>query len=166
MASSSVLPVPTGAFAGWAERDARVAAESAVWSDPSLSGPELTRAAAIAGAPANVWRHAALPGYLERLAKARFTAEWARPWRAGTLPSPRLADPVGSLSALDIPILLLHGRQDMTFPASLADQAAAQIPSAQAVVLDQAGHMAHVDQPERWLASVRSFLTDRKDPAL
>lgn len=166
VASSSVLPVPNDAFADWAERDERVAAEAAEWSDSSLSGPELTRAAAVAGAPANVWRREALPGYLELLAAARFSAEWARPWLAGVLPSPRLADPVRQLSALDIPILLVHGRQDMTFPAALAGQAAALIPCARAVVLEEAGHMAHVDQPQRWLATVTVFLADRKESAL
>ncbi|MGV9310211.1 alpha/beta fold hydrolase [Nonomuraea sp. NPDC003727] len=50
---------------------------------------------------------------------------------------------------------LLHGRQDMTFPSSLV----AATPCAEAVVLAEAGHMAHIDQPEAWLAAVRRFLT-------
>jgi pimeloyl-ACP methyl ester carboxylesterase len=32
------------------------------------------------------------------------------------------------------------------------------VPTATGVVLDAAGHMAHVDQPEAWLAAVRAFL--------
>jgi hypothetical protein len=86
IASSSVLPVPPGAFEGWAERDRRTAAARRAWSDPALSGPELTRAAAIAQAPADLWRQDAMPGYLARLQRVRFSAEWLRPWRAGTLP--------------------------------------------------------------------------------
>jgi pimeloyl-ACP methyl ester carboxylesterase len=58
-----------------------------------------------------------------------------------------------------VPTLLLHGRQDMTFPAALAEAAAARIPAARAVVLDQAGHMAHIDQPAQWMAALREFLT-------
>jgi pimeloyl-ACP methyl ester carboxylesterase len=158
VASSSVLPVPADAFGDWPERAERRAAEAAVWSDPSRSGPELTRAAAVAGAPANVWRADRLPGYLRRLEAVRFSAEWLRPWRAGTLPSPRVEHAVDRFAALDIPLLLLHGRQDVVFPAALAEQAAAMIPSAHAVVLDEAGHMAHVDQPGAWLAAVREFL--------
>ena len=42
IASSSLGPVPAGAFAGWAERDRRVAAEAAVWAGSGLSGPALT----------------------------------------------------------------------------------------------------------------------------
>ncbi|MET1071916.1 MAG: alpha/beta hydrolase [Umezawaea sp.] len=158
VASSSVLPVPADAFDGWGEREERRAAEAGVWSDPSLSGPALTRAAAVAGAPANVWRPEALPDYLRRLDEVRFSAEWMRPWRAGTLPSPRCENAAQRLAALDIPLLLLHGRQDMVFPAALADLAAAIIPRARAVVLDDAGHMAHVDQPRDWLAAVEEFL--------
>jgi pimeloyl-ACP methyl ester carboxylesterase len=55
-------------------------------------------------------------------------------------------------------MLLLQGRQDMAFPVELADQAAALIPSATTVILDQAGHMAHIDQPTAWLAAVAAFL--------
>jgi pimeloyl-ACP methyl ester carboxylesterase len=158
IASSSVLPVDVRAFGEWPEREERLAAEASTWADPSLSGPGLTRAVAIAGAPANVWRAAALPGYLDRLAAVRFSAEWMRPWRAGTLASPRLADPIGQLGATGIPVLLLHGRQDMMFPASTAERAAALLPCAQAVVLDHTGHMAHVDQPQAWLAAIADFL--------
>lgn len=90
VASSSVLPVPADAFEGWHERTERLIAEAAVWSDPILSGAELIRAAAIASAPANVWRAEVLPDYLDRLAAVRFSAEWMRPWKAGILPSPGL----------------------------------------------------------------------------
>ena len=158
IASSSVLPVPPGAFEGWAERDRRTAAAKRVWSDAALSGPELTRAAAIAQAPADLWRPEAMAGYLARLQRIRFSAEWLRPWQAGTLPSAQHDDAAPRLAALGVPILLLHGRQDMTFPAALAQQAAALIPSARAVVLQDAGHMAHIDQPEQWITSVIGFL--------
>jgi pimeloyl-ACP methyl ester carboxylesterase len=130
-----------------------------VWSDPSRSGPELTRAAAVASAPADVWRPQARPGYLERLAGVRFTAEWLRPFRAGTLPDARPPDAARRLAALGLPILLLHGRQDMTFPARLAEDAAGLIPSARAAVIEAAGHMTHVDQPRAWLDALQDFLS-------
>jgi pimeloyl-ACP methyl ester carboxylesterase len=158
IASSSVLPVPPGAFEGWAERDRRTAAAKRAWSDPALSGPELTRAVAIAQAPADLWRQDAMAGYLARLQRIRFSAEWLRPWRAGTLPSAHHDDAAPRLAALGIPLLLLHGRRDMTFPAALAQQAAALIPSAQAVLLQDAGHMAHIDQPGQWITAVSGFL--------
>jgi pimeloyl-ACP methyl ester carboxylesterase len=158
IASSSIYPVPADAYDGWAERDARLAAVGHVWSDPSLSGAELVRAAAMAQAPADVWRADKLDGYLHRLAEVRFGGEWLRPWRAGTLPSALPADSEHGLAVLGAPVLLLHGAQDMTFPAMLAAQAAAKLPNARAVILEDAGHMAHVDQPGRWLDALAAFL--------
>jgi pimeloyl-ACP methyl ester carboxylesterase len=158
IASSSILPVPPDAFGGWHERIRRRAAAAVAWSDPSLSGPELTRAAAIASAHADIWRPQALPGYLDRLAGVHFTAEWLRPFRAGFLPSARPPDAARRLAALGLPILLLHGRQDMTFPARLAEDAAGLIPSARATVIEEAGHMTHVDQPSAWLDALTDFL--------
>lgn len=158
IASSSVLPVPPDAFDGWQERTRRRAAESDVWADPALSGPELTRRAALAGAPANLWRTDALPGYLEILDAVRFSAEWMRPWQAGTLPSPRCEDAAQRLAALDLPVLLLHGRQDMIFPVALVEETLKLIPSARGAVIENAGHMAHIDQPHDWLAAVAGHL--------
>ncbi|MDP9860857.1 MULTISPECIES: alpha/beta fold hydrolase [Streptosporangium] len=79
----------------------------------------------------------------------------------GGLPSPRLPDGPRRLAALGVPMLLLHGRQDMVFPAALAARAERLIPSATARVLEEAGHMAHIDQPDRWLAEVQGFLDGR-----
>lgn len=159
IASSSILPVPPDAFDGWHERTRRCAAAAAVWSDPTLSGPELTRAAAIASAHADIWRPQALPGYLDRLAGVHFTAEWLRPFRAGTLPDARPRNAARRLAALGLPTLLLHGRQDMTFPARLAEDAAELIPSVHAAVIEEAGHMTHVDQPGAWLDALTNFLS-------
>ena len=159
IASSSVLPVPPDAFAGWHEREERRAPEAAVWSDPSLSGPELTRAAAVAGAGASIWRPEVLPAYLDRLADVHFSGEWMRSWKVGTLPTARHTDAARRLAALDIPLLLLHGRQDMIFPVALVDETTRLIPSARAVVIEEAGHMAHVDQPRAWLDAVADFLS-------
>jgi pimeloyl-ACP methyl ester carboxylesterase len=96
--------------------------------------------------------------HLGSLAAVRFSGEWARPWRAGTLPSAELDDPIAELSAAEIPMLLLHGRQDMRFPASGAERAAELLPRARAVVIDQAGHMTHVDESDAWLSAVAGFL--------
>jgi pimeloyl-ACP methyl ester carboxylesterase len=159
VASSSVLPVPPDAFDGWPEREERRDGADAVWSDPSLSGPELTRAAAVAGAEADIWRLEILPSYLDRLAGVHFSAEWMRSWKAGTLPTARHEDAAQRLAALDIPLLLLHGRQDMTFPVALVEDTTKVIPSARAVVIEEAGHMAHVDQPRAWLDAVADFLS-------
>jgi pimeloyl-ACP methyl ester carboxylesterase len=158
LASTTVEAVPAEAFDDWPDAMERRAAGARVWSDPHLTGPELTRAAAVAAAPADLWRHEMLRAYLRRLSSVRFSAEWLRPLRAGILPQAVLEDAVPRLAALAIPMLFLHGRYDMTFPAHLVQRAADTIPSAGVKILESAGHMAHVDQPDAWLAAVSPFL--------
>jgi pimeloyl-ACP methyl ester carboxylesterase len=158
IASSSICPVPQDAYAGWPERAARAAVRSAVWAGGMMDGPQLVRAAAFAGAPADVWRADRLPAYLDRLSQVRFGAEWMRPWRAGILPDAHVPHAQNALAATGIPALFLHGAHDMTFPASLAATAASQIPGARAVVIDGAGHMTHVDEPGQWIDALEGFL--------
>lgn len=158
VASSSIYPVPDDAFSDWPERDERLAAEAGVWEDPSIDPADLARAAAVASARANVWRETELPGYTERITAMRFSAEWLKPWRKGTLPSARPPNAAARLAELGVPILVLHGAQDMTFPVELARQAAVELPQASAVVLADAGHMAHIDQSRRWLEAIERFL--------
>lgn len=158
IASSSIPPVPDDAYEHWPEVAQLQAAGNAVWADDPEPSPELVRADALAGIAANVCRPEARAEYRRRLEQVRFTAEWARPYVDGTLPPARPQNSAERLAALGVPILLLHGRQDMTFPATLAERTAADNPHARAVILDQAGHMAHIDQPELWLDAVAGFL--------
>jgi pimeloyl-ACP methyl ester carboxylesterase len=129
-----------------------------VTADPALTGPAMTEAWARSTAALNLWRLELLPDYLRRLDEIRWSAEWAGPWLAGTLPGARPGDAARRLASLDRRLLLLQGRQDMTFPAELADRTAAAVPAAVARVLDDAGHMAHIDQPRAWLAALAEFL--------
>jgi pimeloyl-ACP methyl ester carboxylesterase len=159
IASSSIPPVPEDAYDHWPEVAAMHAAGSALWAgNPELT-PELTRAHAVAEIPASVWRRESREQCHRRIDAVRFTAEWARPWVAGTLPPIRPDNSLERLAALNIPILLLHGRQDTTFPAHLAEHTAEHIDSARAVILDQAGHLAHIDQPAAWLSAIAEFLS-------
>lgn len=154
IASSSVQPVPDGAFDGWEEYARRRKAHREIWDTSPLDGAELTRAAAFAGAPVDVWRAEALPEYLRLLGEVHFTGTYLEPWRSGRFPSARYPDSLARLAATGIPLLLLQGRYDMTFPAFMAEG----VTFAEAVILEEAGHMAHIDQPERWLHAVRRFL--------
>ncbi len=160
IASSSIYPVPADAYADWPERLIREAARRAAWADTTLHGTELVRAAAIAGASADVWREDKLPGYLHRLEDVCFGAEWMGPWRAGILPDARPPAAEAGLAKLGIPVLLLHGAQDTTFPAQLAAKAANRVPGPRAVIIERAGHMAHVDDADRWIEAVEDFLTE------
>ena len=150
--------MPEDAYDNWHEVAKLQEAGHQVWAGNPEPTPELTRADAIAGIPADVWRPEAREEYRRRLDTVHFTAEWSKPWVAGNLPPIRPENSLERLAALAIPILLLHGQQDMTFPAALAEQTAAEMPNTRAVILDQAGHMAHIDQPEAWIEAIKAFL--------
>jgi len=151
VASSSISPVPQPAQL----REDGDSAWRKLLEDPT---DENTRLHAIASIPADVWRPESREELRRRLEAVKFSAEWARPLIAGILPAARPDESEARLAALGIPILLLQGRQDTTFPAALAERTAAQIPNARAAVIDQAGHMAHIDQSEVWLGAITEFL--------
>ena len=158
IASSTLWPVGDADFGPWPERDALRAAEARVWSESPLTGPDLVREAALAGAPASVHDPERLPGYLSLLDRVSWSAEWVPGFKAGALDSPRPENGPERLRDLGAPLLFLHGREDMSFPASFAEAAVEFLPNAQAVVLEGAGHMAHVDQAEAWLDALDAFL--------
>jgi pimeloyl-ACP methyl ester carboxylesterase len=63
------------------------------------------------------------------------------------------------LAEIGIPILFLHGSHDTTVPVWLATRGADQLDHAQVAVIAGAGHMAHVDEPDQWIAALERFLT-------
>jgi len=49
---------------------------------------------------------------------------------------------------LDLPVLLAHGAQDRTIPASVATDVAARLPNGRALILQGLGHLAHEEAPQ------------------
>jgi pimeloyl-ACP methyl ester carboxylesterase len=164
IASSSIVTRDPEALAVLGGAEA-TPTEQRIWADAALSGAQRTRAAAVAAAESDVVAARARDEYLARLADIRFTAEWQQPWRDGTLGPAGLSDAIGRVAQTGIPVLLLHGRHDRRFPVTHARYAAERLPRARAVVLDDAAHMAHIDQPGAWIGAVRSFLLRPPPPA-
>lgn len=160
LASSTLWPVRETDFGRWPERDARRVAEARVWTQSASVGPALVQEAAFAGAEANVYRRDRIPAYLALLERVLWSSEWLDPWRAGRLDSPRPENGPKRLRELGAPLLFLHGRQDMVFPAAFAERAAEFLPTARSVILEEAGHMAHVDRPEAWLSALDDLLSE------
>jgi len=160
IASSSILPVTSDAYAGYAERDARLAR---LTPTPEPDGPwddDRLRRDAVTSAALNIWRLDLLPHYLDVVNQVQFSADWANAWPDRShMPPARPHQVVEELRDLDVPLLLLHGRQDMTFPAALVQRTTELIPAARGTVLENAGHMAHIDQPDAWLDAVSRFLS-------
>lgn len=62
------------------------------------------------------------------------------------------------LGAIQCPTLVLVGAQDCLTPPEVAREYAARIPGARLVVIEDAGHLANLEQPEIFLQELRHFL--------
>lgn len=109
-------------------------------------------------APTAIWDLDRLDEYLQLLGGVSFSGEWLRPFREGRLHPWRPADPEQVLRDFEGRVLILHGAQDMGFPVQVAQRLSDAVPRACLRVIDQAGHMAHVDRPEAWSSAVVDFL--------
>jgi pimeloyl-ACP methyl ester carboxylesterase len=68
------------------------------------------------------------------------------------------ADSTDLLADITCPTLVIVGEQDTLTPPTLAQEYAAQIPGAQLVVIQHAGHLSNLEQPEAFVEAVRGFL--------
>jgi pimeloyl-ACP methyl ester carboxylesterase len=66
---------------------------------------------------------------------------------------------VPALAVLDVPVLVLGGELDLGNPPGLMSDVAAVFPSAELVVQEGAGHFPWVDDPDRFVELVRSFVS-------
>jgi pimeloyl-ACP methyl ester carboxylesterase len=66
--------------------------------------------------------------------------------------------PVVLLARMSVPSLFLAGRQSQFWPCEHATAAAESNPLARAVVFDDCGHAANLDQPDRTNAAILEFL--------
>ncbi|WP_250284783.1 MULTISPECIES: alpha/beta fold hydrolase [unclassified Frankia] len=64
------------------------------------------------------------------------------------------------LGELPVPVLLLHGRLDREVPVTVPQAAEALLPNARLVVLEDCGHMPHLEDPARVSAELARFLEE------
>ncbi|GIL37902.1 alpha/beta fold hydrolase [Roseiterribacter gracilis] len=62
------------------------------------------------------------------------------------------------LSAIDVPVLVIAGAQDRMTPPDRSEEIAAGIPHARLEILDPAGHLTPLEQPERVSELMRAWL--------
>jgi len=133
------------------------------WDDPGLTGPDapdgaLSRAMAYADAPCAVWHLDRLDDWHRVLAGVKFTSDWNAPYSAGQL-RPSVPDNAEiMLRNWARPVLILQGAHEMGFPVTLARKLHAALPVSTLAEIPDAAHMAHFDNPQAWLASIRRFL--------
>ena len=70
-------------------------------------------------------------------------------------------DLTSRLPDVQIPTLVLVGRQDPTTPVSGSEVIANALPDARLVVIEDAAHISNVEQPEAFTRRLMSFLTER-----
>jgi pimeloyl-ACP methyl ester carboxylesterase len=68
---------------------------------------------------------------------------------------------IGALERLDLPILVLWGREDPIAVAAIAEQLVRECPFPTLRWLDQVGHYPMLEAPERWADAVVEFLDAR-----
>ncbi|MEO0622002.1 MAG: 3-oxoadipate enol-lactonase [Pseudomonadota bacterium] len=114
---------------------------------------------------------AVLDATMERWFTAPFRADAARlaPWRnmvavarpegyIRTSEAIRDADFRASTAALRLPCLAISGDEDKATPPEALRETAALIPDSEFALIQQAGHIPCVEQPERLGASITAFL--------
>lgn len=63
------------------------------------------------------------------------------------------------LGEIDVPTLVMAGRDDFIYPPEHQEELAAKIPNARLVLIDRAGHNPHDEQPAETIRAVRDFMT-------
>ena len=68
------------------------------------------------------------------------------------------------LRRLVVPVLFVVGESDPIFPPDIVRRAAARVPHAEVVVIDDAAHSPYFEQPDAWNAVVRRFVAKVATP--
>lgn len=63
------------------------------------------------------------------------------------------------LSSLDIPVLIIVGAEDYFTPLPVAEMMSKNIPGAQLVIIEEAGHLPGMESPQSFNMAVEKFLT-------
>jgi len=104
-------------------------------------------------------RRAGMTRIVEALGYAPAFADPATPERRALLQNHAEQDWRDVIARMAVPSLFVAGRQSQLWPCEHASAAAATNPLAQVVTLDECGHAANFDQPDRTNAAILEFLT-------
>ena len=94
---------------------------------------------------------ARLPGFLE----AQLTAVRAQVGLKG-----QREVLVDRLTQLERPTMVLWGTRDRVLPHTQAKEAFSHLPEGYLELIPECGHLPHVEQPERFVSSLRRFLSE------
>ena len=160
-----------------------IAAEMAVYSTARLRHLILVGAAGLQPQQGDLydiflapWREVLTRGFADAAAAAEFVrlygadgsgiAQFGGVREAGRTMTMRLCfrpylhDPAlpGLLGKVHLPTLLVWGREDHIVPLECAWQYQHALPDARVQILDQCGHFAHLEHPDRLAHTIREFI--------
>ncbi|MEX0956577.1 MAG: alpha/beta hydrolase [Rhizobiaceae bacterium] len=87
--------------------------------------------------------------------------DWMKTGLYGTHEGAATLTPAG-LAVLDMPTLIIWGRQDTVTPLAQGEEIAALLPDARLVVLDGVNHIPHIERPMGVLAALLPFLAEQR----
>ncbi len=97
------------------------------------------------------YKSSTAPGAWEAIAASRFRRPGATP--------PSTPSSTRAYERIDVPTLVVEGRDDKLLPSGWAAQIAKQIDGARSAVIDQAGHCPQIEQPATVNRLVLDFLS-------
>jgi pimeloyl-ACP methyl ester carboxylesterase len=132
------------------------------FDDPALTEDgALSRAMAYAGVPDQIWRLDRRAEWHDVLSRVWFSSDYNEIYASGELRPGAPDDAADILAGWGRRTLILHGERDLVFPVEVARRLHAALPASVLAEIPEAGHMAHFDNPEPWLAAIRGFLTEQ-----
>jgi proline-specific peptidase len=94
--------------------------------------------------------------YLERTKDTVYSPEVLRMFSANGCGGIEVEDRLGEIAS---PVLVIGGRHDRTCTVEASEAIAKGVANAELRIFEQSGHMTFVEEPELYVATVRSFLT-------
>jgi 3-oxoadipate enol-lactonase len=79
-----------------------------------------------------------------------------------TLEASVAQDRAAPIERISVPTLVIAGEEDTVYPPELAREMARRIPGAELLMLEGTGHLANLEQPERFNKAVLDFLTKKE----
>ena len=67
-------------------------------------------------------------------------------------------DSTPTLAQIDVPTLVIHGEEDQIIPLAEAEAMFEAIEGSEMVVLENAGHLPNLEQPEKFNEAVADFI--------
>jgi proline-specific peptidase len=129
---------------------------AALLQSATVPDEEKTRQLALLTCPLDIFDLSRLAEVRQVLERLQFSGEWMAAWQAGTLRAQH-TEYAERLRTLALPVLILHGEQDLRFPVEVAQRLYANVPQSVLQVLAECGHLAHIEQTEAWNRAVYQF---------